>query len=126
MKLRKQLLILSLISLSLPWAGCQYIREMEDVLQNGQRQALLATSRAVASHLGSDHDSLVHLHHFNTPPLATPVYVYPLRSDILLDGYDDDWLVGSYALQALSAASAPGRPRVRLVAGHFRRNLYVF
>lgn len=126
MKLRKQLLIISLISLTLPWAGCQYIREMEHVLQNGQRQALLATSRAVASRLGSDRESLVHLRHFNAPPLTTPVYVYPLRSDILLDGYDDDWLIGSYALQALSPASEPGRPRVRLVTGHFNRSLYLF
>ncbi len=126
MKLRKQLLIVSLISLTLPWAGCQYIREMESVLQNGQREALLATSRAVASRLGSDRESLVHLRYFDTPPQTTPVYVYPLRSDILLDGYDDDWLVNSYAMQVLTSASVPGRPHAQMVAGRFDKHLYLY
>ena len=49
MRLRRQLLLLSLLLLSLPWAGCQYVREMEGALQSGQEQSLLATTQALAT-----------------------------------------------------------------------------
>jgi len=41
--LRRQLLVVALLLLSLPWAGCQFVREMEDALRAGQAQALRAT-----------------------------------------------------------------------------------
>ena len=49
MSLRLQLLLLSLLTLALPWAGCQYAREMENVLRDAQQQAVLATTATVAS-----------------------------------------------------------------------------
>ena len=49
MSLRRQLLLVSLLLIALPWAGCQYVREMEGALQSGQEQALLATTQAVAT-----------------------------------------------------------------------------
>jgi two-component system sensor histidine kinase ChvG len=47
--LRRQLLLVSLLLLSLPWAGCQFIREMEGALRQGQMQSLQATAQAVAA-----------------------------------------------------------------------------
>ena len=40
MNLRKQLLLVSLLTLILPWAGCEFIRETESALRQGQQQFL--------------------------------------------------------------------------------------
>ncbi|MFC6980907.1 hypothetical protein [Microbulbifer taiwanensis] len=53
MKLRRQLLIVSLVALALPWAGCQYLRQVDNALAQGQMQALEATASAVAARLAS-------------------------------------------------------------------------
>ena len=50
--LRRQLVLVSLLLLTLPWAGCQFVREMEGALRQGQEQALQATARAVAAVAG--------------------------------------------------------------------------
>ena len=47
--LRTKLALLALTLLALPWAGILYVREMERLLLTGQEQALIATSRAVAT-----------------------------------------------------------------------------
>ena len=44
MKLRTQLIVVSLFALCLPWAGASFIYEMEAVLRSGQ-QDTLATIR---------------------------------------------------------------------------------
>lgn len=49
--LRLQLALLSLLLLALPWVGYRYVQEMEAFLLDGQRQALVATARAVATAL---------------------------------------------------------------------------
>ena len=53
MSLRTKLLLLSLLTLILPWAGWQYAQQMETTLRRGQEEALLTTaqvlSRVVAS-----------------------------------------------------------------------------
>lgn len=49
--LRGKLAVLALLLLALPWVGYQYVREMEAFLLEGQRQALVATARAVATAL---------------------------------------------------------------------------
>lgn len=49
--LRAQLALLALLLLGLPWMGYRYVQEMERFLVDGQRQALVATARAVATAL---------------------------------------------------------------------------
>ncbi|HMH19239.1 MAG TPA: ATP-binding protein [Burkholderiales bacterium] len=51
LSLRSKLALVSLVLLALPWAGYNYVREMERFLLEGQEQALLATARAVATAL---------------------------------------------------------------------------
>jgi dedicated sortase system histidine kinase len=51
LSLRTKLALVSLVLLALPWAGYEYVREMERFLLEGQEQALLATARAVATAL---------------------------------------------------------------------------
>ena len=49
--LRVKLALVAVLLLALPWAGYQYVREMERFLLEGEQQALLATARAVATAL---------------------------------------------------------------------------
>ncbi|MCB1963758.1 MAG: hypothetical protein KDF24_11435 [Rhodocyclaceae bacterium] len=49
--LRTKLALISLLLLALPWVGYRYVDEMERFLRDGQRDALVATARAVATAL---------------------------------------------------------------------------
>jgi hypothetical protein len=53
MRLRTQLLLVSLLTLALPWAGCQYVREMERAQRQGVEDGLLANATIVASALAA-------------------------------------------------------------------------
>ncbi len=90
MKLRRQLALVSLITLCLPWAGCQTIQQMEVSLQKGQAGALLATAQAVAARLG-DEPSLLRAdkHRYDDP--RQQLYATSLPATIIVDGYDDEW-----------------------------------
>ena len=50
-RLRTKLLLLALTTLALPWAGCQYAREMEAVLRESEQQSLLAVRTTIAASL---------------------------------------------------------------------------
>ena len=50
-RLRTKLLLLALTTLALPWAGCQYAREMETVLRESEQQSLLAVTTTIAGSL---------------------------------------------------------------------------
>lgn len=93
MTLRRQLLLASLLLLTLPWAGCQFVREMEGVMRDGQAQSLKATARAVAAGIAAqpsllypDADRLA-----DTSGDGGEIYAPPSRSPIILDGYGDGW-----------------------------------
>jgi len=47
--IRLQLLIVALTTLVLPWAGCQYARELETALRSSQEQSLLASAGTIAN-----------------------------------------------------------------------------
>ena len=49
---------LSLLTLVLPWAGCQYAREMETVLREGEKQSLGAVAQTIAASLQGRADLL--------------------------------------------------------------------
>lgn len=93
MSLRRQLLIVSLLLLTLPWAGCQFVREVEGALRQGQEQATQATAAAIASTL-SDHLSTL----YPDPARASDhseqriqIYARPANAPVILDGYSDGW-----------------------------------
>ena len=93
MNLRRQLLLISLLLLSLPWAGCQFIREMEGALRDGQEKSLQATAQAVAAVLGEQEELLYPnpLRRRATPDEQTSLYAYPITQPIIVDGYGDGW-----------------------------------
>jgi hypothetical protein len=51
MKLAGQLLAVSAVTLLLPWAGCQYAREVETALRDGEQQAIVSTARLLGAAL---------------------------------------------------------------------------
>jgi len=91
--LRRQLLLVSLLLLSLPWAGCQFIREMEGALRHGQEQSLQATAQAVAAVLGQQEELLYPnpLRRLAPADTANPIYAHPADQVLIVDGYDDGW-----------------------------------
>lgn len=92
MQLRRQLLLVSLLTLSLPWAGCQYIHEMEGVIRSGQNRALLATAEAVASRIASEPLLVAELtQNFANVNPERQLYAQPLTIPIHVDGYSEEW-----------------------------------
>jgi two-component system, OmpR family, sensor histidine kinase ChvG len=91
--LRRQLLLVSLLLLSLPWAGCQFIREMEGALRHGQEQSLQATAQAVAAVLAEPEQLLYPNPQRRTsaPDQRTSLYAHPFRQPLIIDGYGDGW-----------------------------------
>jgi dedicated sortase system histidine kinase len=93
MNLRRQLLLVSLLLLSLPWAGCQFIREMEGALRHGQEQSLQATAQAVAAVL-RDQEELIYPNEQRSsaaPDERLSLYAGPSKQPIIVDGYADGW-----------------------------------
>ncbi|RLQ22710.1 hypothetical protein DWB85_06940 [Seongchinamella sediminis] len=91
--LHRQLILVSVLLLSLPWAGCQFIREMEGALRHGQEQGLQATAEAVAAVLGARRELIYPdperiIAREDTRP---PVYALPSGQYISVDGYADGW-----------------------------------
>ena len=55
MKLRNQLLALSLLTLLLPWSGWKLVQELENFLRESEENALLASARIVSQSLPPGH-----------------------------------------------------------------------
>ncbi len=92
MNLRRQLLLVSLLTLCLPWAGYQYVQEMDAAMRFGQLQSLKATAQAVVSRLASEQTLLEELAQPRwRADSSRSLYAQPLVVDPLLDGYEDEW-----------------------------------
>lgn len=123
MRLRRQLLLVSLLGLSLPWAGCQYIREMEDALRQGQSIALLATAQAVANRISNEPALLQELQQPAAQVYAeNQIYAHPFAAPAIIDGYDDEWRHREFDGLRWAAPSF----RVQLQAARHDRDLYLF
>jgi dedicated sortase system histidine kinase len=121
MNLKRQLLLVSLLTLLLPWAGCQFIRETESALRDGQQQMLAGTARAIADSLSNYPEEF--------PERAGPDHVtgdqlYGHRLDAApgIDGYFDDWTLGRDSLRALRGADGP----IRFAVGLYEASLYLY
>jgi signal transduction histidine kinase len=93
MSLRLKLLLISLLTLVLPWAGCQYAREMESVLREGEKQSLAAVSETIASSLQGRGDLLYRSESAAAYARPEPfdLQPVPLPGEPYLDGEGDDW-----------------------------------
>lgn len=122
MHLRKQLLFLSLVTLALPWVGCQYIQEMDEALRLGQTNALTATAKAVSARLTSDPELRSKLVKYTQ--LDQPLYAHKLKSPLVLDGYDDDWISQGYAYAPFSNTRSPDNTK-KIILGIWQNAIYV-
>ena len=83
MSLRLKLLLVALSTLTLPWAGWQFVRQTEAVLRQGQEQTLLASASTLARAL----DVLG----IEAPQPDAVLYVHERSAVLRIDGYADDW-----------------------------------
>jgi signal transduction histidine kinase len=122
--IRLQLLIIALTTLTLPWAGCQYARELEATLRRSQESSLQAAAGTIAHALAAQAPSVLR-DVADTQPFAADrgdFYVYPLHSQPLLDGYREDWDLAALptALPSTSGLHA------RLLAASTERQLFLY
>ncbi|MFO1425415.1 MAG: hypothetical protein U1F11_00265 [Steroidobacteraceae bacterium] len=120
MQIRTQLLVLGLATLALPWAGCEYAREMESSLRVAEGQALLAVADTIATSLQGRDDLLLRGHAEATAaPGPFDLEPIPLGSEPQLDGRDDEWP------RAPRAWRQYGSPGLRVLAGTSERWLFL-
>jgi two-component system, OmpR family, sensor histidine kinase ChvG len=122
--IRLQLLVVALTTLVLPWAGCQYARELETALRDSQEKSLLASAGTIANALSAQPQKV-----FRDPDGTQPfapergdIYVHPLQSQPLLDGYLDDWGITADPTPLPTATGY----RARELAGATDRYLYLY
>lgn len=125
MSLRTKLLLLSLLTLILPWAGWKYAQQMENTLRAGQEAALLTTAdvlgRVVASEpelfyrVGEARDT------FN--PARGDLFAPLLSTQPLIDGFADEWPQPSRPVPGFHD-SLPNEPLLRV--GVHGRSLHLF
>ncbi len=99
MRLAPRLVLISVVTLGLPWAGCQYLRDVEQALRAGQADTLAATTSAIAGLVASRPERfLVDPGRFEAGRTASlDLYAHPLSAPPVLDGFGDDWNLPSSA-----------------------------
>lgn len=93
LSLRRQLLLVSLLLLALPWAGCQFIREIEVTLRDGQARSAVTTTDAIASSL-RDRPDIIYpdtRRERDLPGDDGGLFARASVSPVIVDGYTDDW-----------------------------------
>jgi two-component system sensor histidine kinase ChvG len=134
MSLRLKLLLLGLLTLVLPWAGCRYAREMESALREGEQTSL----ESVAETLGASLEGRVDLLYRAPAPQAPDAApgsaadflktgLYDLKPQLLnaaplVDGYSEDWPRDP---SAWAWYEKDPRHRVGVLSGVFERVLYL-
>lgn len=104
MSLRLKLFLVALVALVLPWAGFQFVRQMEILLREGQEAAQLDAAEALASALVATAPEL--------PLSARALRVGAVPAGLLIDGAGDDWA----AVQFLQVAETGTPARLKLAA----------
>ena len=84
MRLRSQLLLVSLVLLVLPVAAWQFARQVEQTLREGYARGLLDSARAAAQVIGNETAA-------RWPESGEVLYVHRASRPPYLDGYADDW-----------------------------------
>jgi hypothetical protein len=151
MSIRLKLLLLGLLTLVLPWAGCRYAREMESALREGEQNSLLSVAQTIASSLQGRDDLLYrqppHVEDPEAPPATdddkpaaagrepkpTPYDLRPilLSAQPYLDGYVEEWPQNKaawryfFARDPAMSTVAKGQHQFGILTGAFERMLYV-
>jgi len=120
MTLKRQLLLVSLLALLLPWAGCEFIRETESALRSGQQQMLAGTARAlagtIATHADEYPDQIV-----DSEP-AEQLFIHPLSTEPTIDGFFDDWLISARSLRSIGGRDG----QIQFAMASYGRMTYLY
>lgn len=100
MTLKRQLLLVSLLALMLPWASCEFIRETETALRASQQQMLAGTARAIADNMAQYAEEFP-IVGSNDYLIGDQLYGHRLEAAPVIDGYVDDWTVDATSLRSL-------------------------
>jgi two-component system sensor histidine kinase ChvG len=127
LSIRTKVLLVSVLLLTIPYVGYQFVREMENHLRDGLEQSVLGAAQALA---GALHDRL-DLMPVNPPESPQSrhegeIYAHPLPQEMQIDGYLDDWGAHMDQLVPIGPAPAEGSaPTAGLVAGKHGAYLYL-
>ena len=88
--IRFKLLLLSLVLLSIPYVGFQYLRETERYLQSGLEDSLLAVAGALAVSL--EYQSPIFRNSTQDVEGDLALFVHALKFPIQIDGYIEEWV----------------------------------
>ncbi|WOX06697.1 ATP-binding protein [Microbulbifer pacificus] len=123
MNLRRQLVLLSLCALALPWAGCQYLRQVDQALAQGQMQTLEATGNAIAARLASAPELIAPDPLRNGRPPGAQLYLNTLQQAPVVDGYGEEWR--ALRLQPRQLLDQDGEPLAQITLGHHGNQVYL-
>ncbi len=132
-RLRSKLLVVSLALLVIPWAGYEYLREMEAFLKQSKQITLAQSAQTIAT--------VMHNRRNLFEPTAdisfslddqSNVYARKLNQAIQLDGYTDDWVkhldhARQYAAESLIQGNSPYDPTslsFQHLFGKYRKYFY--
>ena len=116
MRLRNQLLALSVLTLVLPFSGWQLVQELENFLRESEEVALLETARTMAKSLPQA---------FRAELMDSRGQMLPLRqfgSEPILDGFKSEWPEPD---QFLPFESSDGLLSLNVLAGRYLSSVYL-
>jgi two-component system, OmpR family, sensor histidine kinase ChvG len=130
MSLRTKLLLLSLLTLILPWAGWQYAQQMETTLRAGQEEALLTTAEVLGRVVASEPELLYRVAELRRDfdPAHGDLFAPLLPTQPLIDGFADEWPQPSRTVPGFNAdtqqSEGVAEPKIRL--GVHGRSMHVY
>ncbi|MCX4027721.1 hypothetical protein H0A36_21150 [Endozoicomonas sp. SM1973] len=126
MRLPLQLLFISLFMLALPWAGCQYVKELESALRKGQENTLLASAQVLAQSLDEVEQFYPTTAYINQMPQAdSQLYAYQLARPMIVDGYADDWVQEQQQMNWWPAKAASSQVQLSVSLGIYQNQQQV-
>lgn len=129
MTLKRQLFIASLLMLLIPWAGLQFVLELDQALRQQALQQLEDQAERLAQTAGDLSLGLPSI-----APQTSAIYVENLNSPLNLDGYSDDWpgydegekfQPWQFAKHPNAPAESTRKPTMRWQAATDQRHLYL-
>ncbi len=124
MSLRTQLFLVSLLTLTLPWASCEYVREMEEVQRSVQKNALQSKAETIAHTIPAN----LYLDPFLKLQVSasSDSYAHDLKHSPQLDGYFNDWGLSSEHLRDYSPISENSDLQISSAVGRTKNDFFLY
>ena len=120
MTLKRQLLLVTLLALLLPWAGCEFIRETESALRGGQQQMLAGTARALANSIAGYAEEFPD--RIEGGLASEQLFLHTLAKPPRIDGYVDDWLLSPASLRSMRGPDGA----IQMALASYGRMVYIY